>query len=116
MTSTQTEATVPERLDDAGLRTITLSDGRTLAYAEYGAPRGSPVFHFHGTPGSRLQGRLLDAAAVAANVRLICPDRPGFGESDFLKKRRFLDWARDVRELADHLGIDRFAVSGLSGG
>ena len=32
---------------------ISLEDGRTLAYAEYGDPYGKPVFFFHGTPGSR---------------------------------------------------------------
>jgi hypothetical protein len=32
---------------------IRLSDGRRLAFCEYGAPQGALVF-FHGWPGSRL--------------------------------------------------------------
>ena len=36
------------------MTTITLPDGRTLGYAEYGAPSGKPVFFFHGIPGSRV--------------------------------------------------------------
>ena len=37
-----------------------LPDGRTLAYAEYGAPGGKPVFYFHGSAGSRLEPAMLD--------------------------------------------------------
>lgn len=33
---------------------IRLSDARRLAYAEYGDPLGTPLFLFHGLPGSRL--------------------------------------------------------------
>ncbi len=36
--------------------TLTLSDGRTLGYAEYGDHTGTPVFMFHGNPGSRSAG------------------------------------------------------------
>ena len=95
---------------------VTLTDGRTLAYAEYGYARGAPAFYFHGTPGGRLEGRFLDAAARARGVRLIALDRPGYGRSSFAKGRRLVDWPRDVAELADGLGIERFAVVGLSGG
>ena len=38
---------------------ISLHDGRTLGYAEYGAPEGTPVFYFHGFPSSRLDWRLF---------------------------------------------------------
>jgi pimeloyl-ACP methyl ester carboxylesterase len=47
---------------------------------------------------------------------MIAPDRPGYGLSDFQKDRTYLDWPDDVSELADHLGIDRFAVLGWSSG
>jgi pimeloyl-ACP methyl ester carboxylesterase len=49
-------------------------------------------------------------------ARLVVPERPGFGRSDFQPGRRLLDWADDVRELADHLGLERFSVVGISGG
>ena len=96
--------------------TITLRDGRKLGYAAYGDPAGAPAFYFHGTPGSRLEAALLDDAARTHGVRLIGVDRPGFGRSDFKKKRQIRDWPDDVAELADALGIERFAVVGLSGG
>ena len=95
---------------------LRLKDGRLLGYAEYGDPDGRPVFFFHGMPGSRLEAKLGDAAAQKLGVRLIAMDRPGYGLSDFKPRRTFLEWPDDVLELADALGIDRFAVGGVSGG
>ena len=50
------------------------------------------------------------------HIRAIVPDRPGYGLSDFQRHRRLLDWPADVEQLADHLGLERFAVLGVSGG
>jgi pimeloyl-ACP methyl ester carboxylesterase len=47
---------------------------------------------------------------------LIAVDRPGFGGSDLLPGLTFGGWAADVAELADGLGLERFAMVGLSGG
>ncbi len=96
--------------------TVRLHDGRALGYAEFGDRAGTPVFYFHGTPGSRLEATLLADAASRQHIRLIAVDRPGFGLSDFLPKRRFSDWPGDLLELADALRIDRFGIVGLSGG
>ena len=97
-------------------RQITLKDGRTLGYAEYGTDNGMPIFHFHGNPSSRLDGWRLDEPAKRVKARIISVDRPGIGLSDFKAGRRYLDWPDDVIELADSLGIDRFSVLGLSAG
>ena len=97
-------------------QTIRLRNGRRLAYGLYGETDGTPVFHFHGHPGSRLEGKLADLAARRLGVRLIVPDRPGMGYSDFQPQRRLLDWPDTLLELADALGIQRFAVQGASGG
>lgn len=99
--------------DDKILR---LSDGRRLAYAEYGDVDGTPVFVFHGNPGSRLSWGLLPVSPIRPGLRIIAPDRPGFGRSDFQAGRTLLDWPDDVAALADQLGLDRFAVAGASGG
>jgi pimeloyl-ACP methyl ester carboxylesterase len=93
-----------------------LPDGRDLGWLELGDPEGVPVFAFHGTPGSRLQLAIDDAPIRTAGLRLICPDRPGYGLSTFQRGRRLVDWPADVAALADHLGIGRFAVMGISGG
>ena len=96
--------------------TLRLSDGRTLGYAQYGAPGGRPVFVFHGSPGSRVQVRAAHEPALARGIRIIAPDRPGLGLSTRLPGRQIADWPNDVRALADALGIARFAVIGISGG
>jgi pimeloyl-ACP methyl ester carboxylesterase len=49
-------------------------------------------------------------------IRMIAIDRPGYGLSDFQEARTYLDWPNDIGELADHLGVDRFAVLGWSSG
>ena len=97
---------------------IILPDGRTLGFAEYGQPKGRPVFFFHGTPGSHLDWELVgdEATACRLGIRLIAVDRPGMGESDFLPGRRFLDWPDDVTSLADALGLECFSVLGYSSG
>jgi pimeloyl-ACP methyl ester carboxylesterase len=92
-----------------------LQDGRVLSYEEYGDSQGSPLFFFHGTPGSRLF-RPPDEATRRMGVRLICVDRPGYGGSTFQPGRQILDWPEDISALADALGIRTFAVAGHSGG
>ena len=94
---------------------ISLRDGRSLAYAEYGIPNGIPVFFFHGTPGSRyFHGP--DEITSRQGVRLISVDRPGYGRSTFQPGRCILDWPGDIAQLANALGLDKFAVAGHSGG
>ena len=95
---------------------MTLADGRTLAWAEYGVPGGRSVLLFHGGNDSRFAGRLLSGAATRGNIRLICPDRPGYGASSPSGGRTFLDWATDVGSLTDQLGIAGYGVVGHSGG
>lgn len=48
-------------------------------------------------------------------LHLIAPDRPGYGLTDF-KPYALENWPTDITELADHLGINKFAVFGPSGG
>lgn len=96
--------------------TVELTGGRHLAYAELGDPGGAPIIHHHGMPGSRLE-RLAESAFYGTmGVRVITPDRPGYGQSDPHPGGSLVDWASDVAELADALGIDRFGVTALSGG
>jgi pimeloyl-ACP methyl ester carboxylesterase len=101
--------------DRAGEK-MRLSDGRKLAFALYGDPGGRPLFYFHGIPGSRLEGIMLDAPARELGLRVVAPDRPGMGDSDFKRERTLLGWAADVAELADYLGVRQFGVAGMSGG
>lgn len=96
---------------------LTLPEGRRLAYAEYGDPNGHPVLYFHGAPSSRLEPLLLGNEAISQRgLRVIAPDRPGVGQSDFQPNRGFSDWVNDVVFLADTLGLNKFSVLGASGG
>ena len=95
---------------------VTLPDGRVLAFEEYGDPSGFPVLSCHGGLSSRLDAAPAHEAAVAKGVRLISPDRPGVGLSTYQPGRRLLDWPADVERLTEGLGIGRFAVMGWSAG
>jgi pimeloyl-ACP methyl ester carboxylesterase len=98
-------------------QSLRLPDGRTLTYAEYGVPAGKPVLYFHGHGGSRLEPAVLgDDEFIKAGIRLIAPDRPGMGGSDFQPGRGFSHWPKDVVTLAGRLGLSKFAILGISGG
>lgn len=95
---------------------LELSDRRDLAWIEYGAPDGLPVMAFHGSPGTRLFFASQAESAAGNGVRLIAPDRPGYGHSTYDPARSYESWALDVGQLADHLGLETFAVLGTSSG
>ncbi len=95
---------------------ITLRDGRRLAYTVHGAKGGRPIFFLHGNPGSRHMRHPDERIAAELDVRIITPDRPGFGESDYQMGRGLLDMPDDLGQLADALSIDRFALFGVSAG
>lgn len=97
------------------LSTTTLADGRTLEHLEAGTPDGIPVIFFHGTPSTGGQGAVLAEAARAHGVRLIAPSRPGYGAST-MSPPGLARTAKDTLQLADQLGIGRFALLGSSGG
>lgn len=97
-------------------RQLTLPDGRALAWYEFGDPDGVPCVYTTGTPASGLVGLGYDAGARAAGIRWISVDKPGYGHSDYDPQRSLLRYAQDVEALLDHLGLERTAVAGESGG
>jgi len=97
-------------------QTATAPDGRTLCFAEWGDPDGFPVFSLHGTPGGRLSRHPDESKYAEAGARVITYDRPGYGGSDRHAGRAVVDCVGDVASIADRLGIDRFSVTGGSGG
>ena len=96
--------------------TTTLDDGRTLAFTDIGSSEGPVVFYCHGAPGGRLELVGLDAAFAKAGVRVVTPDRPGYGGSTPLAGRTTASWADDIATLANRIGVDRLGVMGLSSG
>lgn len=94
-----------------------LSDGRTLSYTTAGDPNGDPIIVHHGTPGSRLFAALLDDSAEDTGIRLVTPDRPGYGHSTPPPDEwGWTEWRSDVEELLDSESIETAGVLGFSGG
>lgn len=95
---------------------LTLPDGRALGYREFGDPLGAPVIALHGTPGSRFKYASSHGPAVDCGLRLIAVDRWGYGLSSRKPGARLADYGADIAALADALHLNRFQVTGVSGG
>ena len=95
---------------------ITVAADRTLTYADVGASDGAPILYFHGAPTSRLDLVPFDETLAAHHVRVLAPDRPGYGGSTANPGRLRADWTADAEQFLDTLGIDRVAVVGYSAG
>jgi len=94
-----------------------LSDGRQISYLEYGEKTGNPIILLHGIHHSRLMFGLIPDFPFRDDLRLIIPDRPGYGLSDFYKYgSSIIDYPKDIMELADSLSLDKFCIFGFSGG
>lgn len=97
---------------------VRVADGRTLRVHDGGTPErhvGSVVWH-HGTPQT---GALLEPVLESARrrgIRVVSYGRPGYGGSTPQPGRTVGAAAADVAQLADALGLGRFATMGASGG
>ena len=97
-------------------RTVDFTDGRRLAVWEGGDPEGRPVIVHHGTPFAGLLYEPHERDAAERRIRLVGYSRPGYGASTRRPGRTVASAAADVADLADALGIGRFATWGISGG
>lgn len=95
---------------------IQLKDGRKLSYQEQGEKGGTPIILLHGTPGSRIWFEGDDSVSRDLRVRTICPERPGYGLSDYFAGHSFATYPSDVEQLADALELEHFYLMGVSGG
>jgi len=94
---------------------LLLADGRTLHVYDTG--RGDrPVWWSHGTPGLGAPPVPTFEAAERLGLRWFSFDRPGYGGSTPAPGRTMASTAQDLEQVADSLGIDRFATVGYSGG
>jgi pimeloyl-ACP methyl ester carboxylesterase len=103
---------IPEHIEHR----VRTPDGRTIAVAEWGDPKGVPLIGFHGTPGGRISWWEDLTIYARHGLRRLTFDRPGYGESTRLPGRGVADVVPDIVAIADALGVDRFAVTGGSGG
>jgi pimeloyl-ACP methyl ester carboxylesterase len=93
-----------------------LPDGRTVGAAVVGPPDGIPVLYCHSLPGCRVPPPWVEPMANKYGTRVIAPDRPGLGLSDFQPDRTLLDWPHDAAAVMESLGHDRYHVLGVSSG
>lgn len=92
-----------------------LSDGRRLAWSEWGRAEGRPVLFCTGAGMSGSLGFGADALA-RLGLRLIAIDRPGLGRSDPHPTKTLTSWVADTRELLGHLRIEAPLAVGFSQG
>jgi pimeloyl-ACP methyl ester carboxylesterase len=95
---------------------LIMRDGRKLEITEYGDRTGHPAFFFHGLIGSHHQASYISDEAGRAGLRIIAPNRPGVGRSEFIARKSALDSVSDVEDVARALEIDDFSLIGISGG
>lgn len=132
--------TIPAEVDY-----VVLSDGRRLAYAEYGdlstttgSNNSKVVLHFHGSGGSRLERppNMMSSGddddtdedtdtkmLQELGIRFISIDRPGHGYSDPYDQAKnstrssLEEFVKlDVTELIQHLQLQQYFVEGWSAG
>lgn len=92
------------------------SDGRAIAYRDVGNADAPTVVLLHciGLDGSMWADVIVP---LSASFRLIIPDLRGHGGSDKgTEEFGMEDLERDVVDLADYLGVKRFALVGCSVG
>ena len=66
---------------------ITTRTGRMLEVREYGDPAGHPALFFHGLIGSHHQASYIAEQAMQHELRIIAPNRPGVGKSEFVERK-----------------------------
>ena len=102
--------------DDVRFAPVDGEADRRIAYAEYGADTGETVVFLHGTPGSRRLAALFASTALENDVRILAPDRPGYGRSDPWPDRTIRDGESIVRAVLDRAGVDTARLVAFSGG
>ncbi|HET7247256.1 MAG TPA: alpha/beta hydrolase [Streptosporangiaceae bacterium] len=95
---------------------LTVTGGRVVRYCCYGSQAGLPVVSLAGTPGTRWERPGVVSAIGQQGLRVVVPDRPGYGGSDRQPGRTVADVAADVAAVASAQGWALFAVTGFSGG
>lgn len=92
------------------------TEGKRLYFQDWGDLNKPVILLFHGFPGCADHGKLMTTTPHLENFRLISFDRPGYGRSDFQKKLTPMNLALQVKELLNHLEIDKLTILSVSGG
>ncbi|HZE37707.1 MAG TPA: alpha/beta hydrolase [Stackebrandtia sp.] len=96
---------------------LDVGDGHTLhAYDTGPADARLTVLWHHGTPNIGTPPEPLFPLSQRLGIRWVGYDRPGYGGSTRQAGRTVGSAARLAAVVADHLGVERFATAGHSGG
>lgn len=98
------------------LRLFVLSDGRRLCYREYGDRAGRGALIFHDSMGSSLAPQGTEEIARELGLRLVIPERPGFGQSDPSPRYGFDSVAADYAALAEGLDLGPARLAAAASG
>ena len=106
------------RVDTGKPSTIGLRDGRRMSVNIHGPDDGAPVVFIHGMLDGSGATQRLSQLLADYRIRLICPVRPCFGRSDPCTDKAAApeNFAADLLEVLDQLGIDRAGVLGHMAG
>jgi len=114
-------ATANSHPDDS-LSAIYLRDGRKLSYMDHqfvdstasshpNVHHGGVILLLHNVMGSAHELPQESKQLLADNnLRVLVPERPGYGDSDSQLKRNHRDWCHDIEALLDSLKIDKVKV------
>jgi len=103
----------------SGNHFITLRDGRKLSYLDYKNPSKNKVNNtpqdvillLHNLMGSAYEiPPDSDQVIRDQGLRIIIPERPGYGDSDPKKNRNHQDFCQDIKELLNTLKIEKVKV------
>ena len=101
------------------VKQIAGESGRRIHFIDDGNTGGIPVVFTGGLGTSVRVIRLLDfleSMRHDLNLRFITVERNGFGQTEFDATLTMADYVEDVERVLAHLGIDQFALFGISGG
>ena len=90
-------------------------NGDQVSYKTWGSPADPGVILMHGFPGSHVQAKFLEPLCSEKKLFLAAFDRPGYGLTTD-RRQNLEEIAHLTVELADHLGMQRFYLIGVSGG
>ncbi len=94
---------------------LPLPDGRIMSYLESGDKNGFPVIVCHNFMGSGYEmPPTAFERAKQLGLRILVPERPGYGQSSPQEKRSHQDWCLDLSHLLESLGINQFDMIGHS--
>jgi non-heme chloroperoxidase len=117
---------IQESFDPIGpvIKKFEASNGKVLTFIDEGEPDWKPVL-FVGGAGTcvRVFGltEFVRTLRTQLKLRVISVERDGFGETaytagEFGEDWQYGDYAGEVAELLDHLGVERFRGIAISGG